>query len=331
MEAFSRLYGRFRRLMHLHTVHRRQQGLCAAAKVRLSVQQAADVWARRFEEAGVSEPGPSSQYIVAHVLGVKTMANLEPGILGRTLTDVQMQQVWELCGRRLCRMPVQYVIEEWDFRDITLKMRPPVFIPRPETEDLVSFVLADLQPAWGAGFTVLEVGCGSGAISLSLLQNLPRLRVIALDRNKAAVDLTNENAHRLGLRDRLQVLHLDVMQDAEKVLRECGLVDVLVSNPPYLFSQDVTSLQPEILEFEDLAALDGGADGLQIIRQILSLAPHLLKDQGRVYLEVDPRHPPLIEQYVEEAKEVGLQYIQTQCDITERPRFSILQKTRPER
>ncbi|XP_045547822.1 MTRF1L release factor glutamine methyltransferase isoform X3 [Salmo salar] len=228
-------------------------------------------------------------------------------------------------------MPVQYVIEEWDFRDLTLKMRPPVFIPRPETEELVGLVLTDLQMKQGTGlseetsFRCLEVGCGSGAISLSLLKSLPQLRAIALDKNKDAVDLTRENSHSLGFQDRLEVHHMDVMRDANIIVSMCSPVSALVSNPPYLFSEDMTSLEPEILRFEDHAALDGGKDGMQVIRHILTLAPKLLSNDGRVYLEVDPRHPHLIQQWVEESVE-GLHYLHTHRDITDRPRFCILQK-----
>ncbi|XP_045547821.1 MTRF1L release factor glutamine methyltransferase isoform X2 [Salmo salar] len=214
---------------------------------RLTVEQAVRLWTGHFQQRGVSEPHLSSQYIIAHLLGAKTLEGIGQDRLAEFLTQEQTEQTWELCTRRLTRMPVQYVIEEWDFRDLTLKMRPPVFIPRPETEELVGLVLTDLQMKQGTGlseetsFRCLEVGCGSGAISLSLLKSLPQLRAIALDKNKDAVDLTRENSH------------------------------------------------------------------------------------SRVYLEVDPRHPHLIQQWVEESVE-GLHYLHTHRDITDRPRFCILQK-----
>ncbi|CAI5687503.1 MTRF1L release factor glutamine methyltransferase isoform X2 [Oreochromis niloticus] len=228
-------------------------------------------------------------------------------------------------------MPVQYVIEEWDFRDLTLKMRPPVFIPRPETEELVELVLNDLQMKTEMGVpdkmepTCLEVGCGSGAISLSLLKTLPQLKGVALDQSQDAVDLTRENALRLGLEDRLEIHHIDVMKDAETLLRLIRPVTTLVSNPPYLFSEDMASLEPEILRFEDPAALDGGKDGLKVIKQILTLAPQILSSYGHAYLEVDPRHPPLIRQWVEGNVD-RLQFKEARHDITGRPRFCILQK-----
>ncbi|XP_039971411.1 MTRF1L release factor glutamine methyltransferase isoform X2 [Xiphias gladius] len=298
---------------------------------RITALQAMDLWKRHFEERGVTEPDHSSQYIMAHLLGAKTIESLERGKLTEVLSREKTLQVWELCTRRLSRMPVQYVIEEWDFRDLTLRMRPPVFIPRPETEELVELVLKDMEmkPGTGPGadaqHTCLEVGCGCGAISLSLLKGLPQLKAIALDRSQEAVDLTRENGLMLGLQDRLQIYHIDVMKDAESVLSLCSPVSAVVSNPPYLFSEDMASLEPEIIRFEDHSALDGGNDGLTVIKQILALAPRILSNHGRVYLEVDPRQPPLVRRWVEANVEV-LRYVETRHDITGRPRFCILQK-----
>ncbi|XP_057701935.1 MTRF1L release factor glutamine methyltransferase [Corythoichthys intestinalis] len=291
---------------------------------RITARQAADIWRKRFEAEGVTEPDLSSQYIIAHVLGAKTVEGAGRKKMSAFLTQEEAQRIWKLCEKRLSRMPVQYVIEEWDFRDLTLKMRPPVFIPRPETEELVELVLNDLQKKSGS-LTCLEVGCGSGAISLSLLKNLPQLRVIALDQSTEAVELTRENALRLGLQNRLKVYHADVTKDAETVLKLCRNVSTLVSNPPYLFSEDLPSLEPEILRFEDHAALDGGKDGLQVIRKILTLAPHLLSDDGCIYLEVEPKHSQLIRQWAEsDAK--WLRLAETRYDITGRPRFCIFRR-----
>ncbi|CAN9511998.1 unnamed protein product [Ophioblennius macclurei] len=296
---------------------------------RITALQAVEFWKRHFEETGVSEPDQSSQYIIAHLLGAKTIESLAPQKLTKFLSQEQTEQVWRLCTQRLSRVPVQYVIEEWDFRDLTLKIKCPVFIPRPETEELVGLVLADLQMRLGAEpdsrHTCLEVGCGSGAISLSLLKSLPQLEAFALDQSQEAVDLTRENAFRLGLQDRLKIHHMDIMKDSEAVLSVCSRVSAVVSNPPYLFSEDMMSLEPEIFRFEDHAALDGGEDGLKVIRQILTLAPQILLNHGRVYLEVDPRHPALVRQWVE-VNVPELQYVETRHDITGRPRFCILQK-----
>uniref|UniRef100_A0A673I1D7 peptide chain release factor N(5)-glutamine methyltransferase n=1 Tax=Sinocyclocheilus rhinocerous TaxID=307959 RepID=A0A673I1D7_9TELE len=298
------------------------------ADCRITAEQAIRLWAQHFTLHGISEPLLSSQYIISHVLGEKTVS-FSLIMLRDTLTDRERERVWELCSKRLTRMPVQYVIEEWDFRDLTLKMRPPVFIPRPETEELVNLVLEDLRLIWGESHTTdlrcLEVGCGSGAISLSLLRSIPQLRVFALDQSQTAVCLTMENANRLGLQDRLDVHLLDVIKGADAILSKCNPVDFLISNPPYLLSQDMETLQTEILRFEDHSALDGGFDGLSVIRPILALSSKLLTQRGRVYLEVAPCHPPIIQQLIEEMMP-GLLYLETRCDLTNRPRFCILQK-----
>ncbi|XP_062970847.1 MTRF1L release factor glutamine methyltransferase isoform X2 [Cynocephalus volans] len=156
-------------------------------------------WKGVFEKKGIPEAQESSEYIVAHVLGAKTFQSLKPVLWTQPLTPQQLQCIRELSSRRLQRMPMQYILGEWDFQGLSLKMVPPVFIPRPETEELVEWVLEEVAQrprAVGAqgGPLILEVGCGSGAISLSLLSQLPQSRVIAVDKSEAAISLTHENA-----------------------------------------------------------------------------------------------------------------------------------------
>ncbi|NXG39707.1 HEMK1 methyltransferase, partial [Dromaius novaehollandiae] len=268
-------------------------------------------WQKVFETNGIPEAQESSEYIVSFVLGAKTLQSLNSKILCAPLTAVQQERIRQLSTKRLQRMPVQYVLGEWDFQDLTLKMRPPVFIPRPETEDLVSLVVEEgsqkceeknsglLYPAAAPHPVILEIGCGSGAIALSLLCKLPQSRVIAVDKEKAAVDLTRENAQRLQLQDWIHILHHDVSSSSAKQLLPWGPVDFIVSNPPYVFYEDMAFLAPEIFRYEDLNALDGGDDGMKVIRTILALAPSLLKDSGSVFLEVDPRHPEMVENWLQ--------------------------------
>lgn len=142
-------------------------------------------WTRVFEERGIPEARESSEYIVAHVLGAKTFQSLKPALWTKPLTPQQLECIQELCGRRLQRMPVQYILGEWDFQGLSLKMVPPVFIPRPETEELVEWVLEEVAQRPHAvraqdGPLILEVGCGSGAITLSLLSQLPKVGCLCI-------------------------------------------------------------------------------------------------------------------------------------------------------
>nr|XP_034961952.1 MTRF1L release factor glutamine methyltransferase isoform X3 [Zootoca vivipara] len=236
------------------------------------------------------------------------------------------------------RMPVQYVLGEWDFQDLTLKMKPPVFIPRPETEELVSLIVDEecrkrftsanckqLSPE-KSGLVILEVGCGSGAIALSLLKKLPHSRVIATDKSQAAVNLAKENAARLRLQDRVKILHHDVSSSSWECLLPWGLVDTIISNPPYIFHEDMTQLAAEILRYEDLGALDGGKDGMSVIKQILKLASYVLKDGRSVFLEVDPRHPEMVENWLCSHPDLLLFVSGTHNDFCGKPRFLHIQK-----
>ncbi|KFP38300.1 HemK methyltransferase family member 1, partial [Chlamydotis macqueenii] len=173
---------------------------------------------------------------------------------------------------------------------------------------------------------ILEIGCGSGAIALSLLHKLPQSRVIAVDKEKAAVDLTRENAHRLQLQDRIHILHHDVSYSSAKQLLLWGPVDFIVSNPPYVFHEDMASLDAEILCYEDLDALDGGDDGMRVIKTILTLAPSLLKDSGSVFLEVDPKHPDMVENWLQAHPSLLLVLHAIHKDFCGKPRFLHIRK-----
>ncbi|XP_062056955.1 MTRF1L release factor glutamine methyltransferase isoform X4 [Lepus europaeus] len=247
-------------------------------------------WTEVFEKRGIPEARESSEYIVAHVLGAKTFQSLKPVLWTQPLTPWQLQRIQELCSHRLQRMPVQYILGEWDFQGLNLKMAPPVFIPRPETES----------------------------------------RVIAVDREEAAICLTHENAQRLRLQDRIWIVPLDVtLEESWTHLLPWGPVDLVVSNPPYVFHQDMEQLAPEILSYEDAAALDGGKEGMDIITHILSLAPRLLKDSGSIFLEVDPRHPELVSSWLQSRTGLSLSLVAVRRDFCGRPRFLHIRRSGP--
>ncbi|XP_021517755.1 MTRF1L release factor glutamine methyltransferase isoform X1 [Meriones unguiculatus] len=303
----------------------------------LSATEMVSHWTRVFEERGIPEARESCEYIVAHVLGAKTVKcnfqSLRPVLRTKLLTPQQRESIQELCSHRLQRMPVQYILGEWDFRGLSLKMVPPVFIPRPETEELVEWVLEEVAqraPAVGpqGGPLILEVGCGSGAIALSLLSQLPKSQVIAVDKAEAAVSLTRENAQRLQLQDRIQIIPLDVTSEGHWThLLPCAPVDLVVSNPPYVFHKDMEQLAPEICSYEDLAALDGGEEGMDVITHILTLAPQLLNASGSIFLEVDPRHPELVSSWLQSRPDLYLSLVAVRKDFCGRPRFLHVQKS----
>jgi len=252
-----------------------------------TVKQTVDALGDKLSSSSVPEPYLSSKYLVSHVLG-EVQAEGYLKFADRKLGEEQLTELNRMVNCRLARMPLQYIVGSWDFRNIQLKLRPPVFIPRQETEQLVQIVLDGLPD--NKPLRILEIGPGSGNICLSLLQENPNVTVLALERSRVAAQLVVENAVDLGLDSRLTVR--ETRLDEETILDE--KFDAVVSNPPYVLRKDLMNLAPEISVYEDLRALDGGAEGLDVILPLLKVSSTVLEKGGRVFLEVDPCHPHIL-------------------------------------
>lgn len=180
--------------------------------------------------------------------------------------------------------PLQYVLGEWDFRTLTLKCDSRALIPRPETEELVTRVLKWLKgnPSDEPRF-IVDVGTGTGAIILSLAAEFKGPAVfLGTDISEAAVSLAKENAAKCALDGRVKFTVMDGLDDFD----EPEVVDVLVSNPPYIESAVCETLDPRVKDFEPRLALDGGAGGLDFYDRYLADALNVLKPGGAVFFEI---------------------------------------------
>lgn len=141
-----------------------------------------------------------------------------------------------------------------------------------------------------------------------------------------ACDLTLENAKRLGLTENLRIFRHKLTDKLPADLEDYKF-DMIVSNPPYVPSGHMANLEPEIKIYEDLRALDGGPDGLRVVKAILDIAGKHLKSAGVLWLEVDSTHPPLIKQYLEEMNpQLGLKYMSSYKDMFRKERFVEIMK-----
>lgn len=191
--------------------------------------------------------------------------------------------------------PVQYVLGQWDFRSLTLKVDRRALIPRPETEQLVELVLKSPQVREASKPLVVDVGTGTGCIILSLAKELRDGVFVGLDISPEALALAKENAVLTGLGDRVLFAESDGCGEFDP-----ASVDVLVSNPPYISSQVVDGLAAHIREHEPRLALDGGPDGLGVYRALLLDAVMVLKPGGGLFLEIGDEQGSALREMLDE-------------------------------
>lgn len=255
-----------------------------------------------LKEVGIESPHLEAWLLLAHVL--RGDLRDPSGLLlhpYRPLEAEVLERFYRLLGRRLHREPVAYIFGEKEFWSLPLKVTPAVLIPRPETEVLVEAILGSLRWSRVQGLgvkdqparqpspqhpapCVVDVGTGSGAIALALAAELPSARVYATDLSEEALGVARENAEALKLAGRIVFLQGDLFEPLYQLGLE-GKVDVIASNPPYIPSEELPRLPPE-LHYEPRMALDGGPDGLALHRRIIAEASWLLKPGGLLALEV---------------------------------------------
>ncbi|XP_050050064.2 MTRF1L release factor glutamine methyltransferase isoform X1 [Dermacentor andersoni] len=266
-----------------------------------SAVQFTNYWMRMFSHAGI-EPGEAKASLncfFSSVLGRVTALKIQarPESVKRILPR-HMNRLNFYCQRRAQRLPVQYILGEWTFHGLPLKMCPPIFIPRPETEALVDIVLSHINRSDSGTEHVLDVGCGTGAICLALASRTTKVHYTGIDKNLVAVKLAKENASQLGLSKRVSCYVAEVTPTGLRHLEPqlmSSLYDAIVSNPPYIATQEYWTIEPEVLRHEDHAALFAGIDGLDVVRSILQLSKTLLKVGGHLFIEVGLSQPPLIQ------------------------------------
>ena len=210
--------------------------------------------ASELAESGVPSPRVDAEILVAHVLGT-TRSGL---YADRDVSEAELEGLGRLVDRRRAREPLAYVLGEWGFRGLTLKVDGRVLIPRPETEVLVERCLARLEPL--AEPRVLDVGVGSGAIALAIAAEHPGSIVFAVDRCPEALAAAAENLAQSSVNGRVALRQSDLLEGLS------GPFDLVVSNPPYVAPEDYETLQPEIRLYEPREALVGVGVGAEIAR-----------------------------------------------------------------
>jgi release factor glutamine methyltransferase len=265
-----------------------------------------------LERHGVESPGPTAEALLAAVLGTD-----RAGVYTRDgLTTAEARRFGRALCRRCAGEPLQHVTGEQGFRRLTLRVRPGVFVPRPETEVLVDVGLRSLDGT--SSPVVVDVGTGSGAIALAVKDERPDARVLATDLSPEAVALARENARALGLE--VEVLKGDLLGPLPEGLR--GRVDAVLANPPYVAPEDRPSLPTDVLAEPGLA-LFGTID---LYRRLFPEALAWLRPGGIVAVEVEER---AAEAVAVAARDAGLEAIEVAPDLAGRDRVVSGRRPRP--
>jgi release factor glutamine methyltransferase len=227
--------------------------------------------------AGIPYPWLDAEILVAHVIdSSRERLHSHPE---RLMTLAQRARLRRLTNRRVARVPVPYLVGEREFYGHMLRVTPAVLIPRPSSELLVELAI-DWLTTHPTARRVIDLGTGSGAVAISVAKAVPRVRIEARDVSARALRVAADNIARHRLRTRISTVRGDL-------LRGAAPADLILANLPYI-PEALRRVRPKELEYEPALALDGGKDGLALIRVALAQAPAALKSGGLVLFECDP-------------------------------------------
>jgi release factor glutamine methyltransferase len=232
---------------------------------------------QRLRSEGVESPRLDAELLLAHILGVNRAAILTRP--ERRLSPKELTSFRDLVARRAAREPLAYILGHREFFALDFVVDARVLIPRPETETLVEHALGIARHMPGP-IEIADVGAGSGAIAVALAVHLPEAVVYALEGSADALQVAAENACRHGVGGRVRCLVGDLLTPLN------GPVDLITANLPYVTTEEWVGLPPEIRDYEPRAALDGGPDGLALIRRLLEMAGDYLRPGGALLLEI---------------------------------------------
>lgn len=230
----------------------------------------------RIEALGSDEAALEAELLMMHALGVDRARLYQR--LSEPLEERVEAAFSALLMRRLAREPVAYITGHREFFGLELEVSPVVLIPRPETETLVQAVL-DFSRRRAGGLTIADIGTGSGAIAVALAHELPEARIVATDTSREALEVCGRNAGRHGVAGQIDFRLGDLLEPVE-------VVDVVAANLPYVTTAQWQELPPEIRDYEPHSALDGGEDGLDLLRRLITSAPKHLSDGGALFCEI---------------------------------------------
>jgi release factor glutamine methyltransferase len=264
---------------------------------------------RYLADRGVENPRLNAEHLLAHALGLKRMELYLQ--FDRPLTEAERAPLRDLVKRRGAREPLQHVLGTAEFHGRTFTCDKRGLVPRPETEQLVELALGIAKDKPAA--TILDIGTGSGVIAITLAIELPSATLHATDLAADALALAAENAARHALTERITFHQADLWPPGDTRF------DLIIANLPYIPAEEIASLSPEV-RHDPASALDGGTDGLDLIRRLIDTAPDCLAPGGVLLLEIGVGQTDAVNTHLAARK---FRDISVRPDYQNIPRFAV--------
>lgn len=307
----------------------------------LTAQYALNEAVSLFKKAGIESSRLEAELLLAYAMGCKPIDFYIDS--GKRLEKDNVASFAEIIRKRLCHMPIQYILGHTEFMSLDFIVDNRVLIPRPETELIVESVLQFARKDkfdTSEPMIVFDIGTGSGNIGVSIAVMLENARVYSCDISPDSLSVAIMNAERHNVRERMCFFHGHIF-DALKTRDILLKADFIVSNPPYVAEEEWGKLQPEIVQYEPKQALIGGEDGLDFYRTIISEAGEWLKDDGYLILEIGERQLNSVQALIEATRSMptgfsnpqvlshggGLKFIEGVKDLQGIDRIVVAQKT----
>ena len=237
-----------------------------------------------FEKKGIPDARLDAEYIISHGLQMKSRMDIYLNF-EKPLTESELDILRQMVARRANREPLQHIIGDTSFRGFIIKCDPRALIPRPETESLVDMAKESLNGKESP--FIVEVGTGTGAISIACAKEIAGAKVLATDISEEALSLARENAAANNLGENAEESNLSFAQgDLLSAVNTDQKIDCLIANLPYIPDSEKGKLQPEVDNFDPALALFGGPDGLTLVRKLLQQTEGKLSAGAPIFLEI---------------------------------------------
>lgn len=244
----------------------------------MQISEALNISKSQLRDCKIANPSLDCLILLAFIL--KTNKEFVIFNSEKELLKNDEVEFFKLIERRKNFEPISHLIQKREFYGIDFFVNPNVLDPRPDSENLIELILKHYKKN-NSSLNILELGVGSGCLIITLITNLPNSFGTAVDISKKALEVALKNAKAHKMENKLQFLESDLFSNISNIE-----FDIIVSNPPYIPSKEISNLQAEVRIYEPLLALDGGINGLDFYKKIAELSQNFLKKDGKIFLEI---------------------------------------------